>query len=105
MPAYRFLIKASELPEKGMMRLVIDDMDLVVCNTKEGVFVVQNLCSHAMATLHDGRLRGCRLICPLHGASFDVRDGSVKGAPAFAPIRSFPARIVDGNVEADLSCE
>lgn len=103
MSEYRFLIEVNELPEKGMKRLVIDDLDLVICSTKEGVFVVQNLCSHAMATLHDGRLRGCRLICPLHGASFDVRDGSVKGAPAKTPIRRFPARIVDGKLEADLS--
>lgn len=103
MSDFRFLIALDDLPAKSMQRVVLDDHDLVVCNTKEGVFVVQNLCSHAMATLHDGRLRGCRLICPLHGASFDVRTGEVKGAPASAPIQSFPCRVVDGRVEADLS--
>ena len=27
-------------------------------------------------------MRGYRLMCPLHGATFDIRDGSVTGAPA-----------------------
>jgi nitrite reductase/ring-hydroxylating ferredoxin subunit len=48
-------------------------------------------------------MRGYRIMCPLHGASFDIRDGSVTGLPAKQPIRSFPLRIVDGIIEVDLS--
>jgi nitrite reductase/ring-hydroxylating ferredoxin subunit len=47
-------------------------------------------------------LRGHRLICPLHGASFDVRNGAVLGAPASAPLPRYPVRIVDGQIEVQV---
>jgi 3-phenylpropionate/trans-cinnamate dioxygenase ferredoxin subunit len=76
--------------------------DVLICHTKDAFFAVENLCSHAMATLEGGRLRAYRLICPLHGASFDVRDGSVKGKPAIKGIRSYPVRISGDRVEVLL---
>lgn len=75
---------------------------IVVCNSREGWFALDDVCTHAYARMHEGRLRGCRLICPLHGASFDVRDGSVLGAPATAPLAIYRVRITDGEVEIAL---
>jgi nitrite reductase/ring-hydroxylating ferredoxin subunit len=42
-------------------------------------------------------------MCPLHGATFDIRDGSVTGAPATRPIQSYPLRVVDGTIEVEIS--
>jgi len=47
-------------------------------------------------------MRGYRIMCPLHGGTFDIRDGSCTGLPATQPIRSFPLRIVDGMIEVAL---
>ncbi len=47
----------------------------------------------------EGRLRATRIVCPLHGASFDIRDGKVLGPPAVIPLPTFPVRVVDGTVE------
>jgi nitrite reductase/ring-hydroxylating ferredoxin subunit len=66
------------------------------------VHAVHNVCSHAFARMDEGRLRGTRLICPLHGAGFDVRTGAVLGAPATAPLRSYPVRVVDGMIEVQV---
>lgn len=83
-----------------MKKFRVGDHDILICHTKkEGFFAVENLCSHARATLEGGRLRACRLICPLHGGSFDVRDGSATGKPASAPIKTFPLRVNDDHIE------
>lgn len=66
------------------------------------VHAVENRCSHATAALDTGVLEGCQLVCPLHGARFDVRDGACVGPPATQPIRSFPARIAGDDVEVAL---
>jgi nitrite reductase/ring-hydroxylating ferredoxin subunit len=50
-------------------------------------------------------MRGYRIICPLHGATFDIRDGSATSLPAIQPIRSFPLRIVDGMIEVAIPQE
>jgi nitrite reductase/ring-hydroxylating ferredoxin subunit len=93
---------AADIPDGKMQGFEIGGREVVVCNSREGWFALDNICTHAYAKMHEGRLRGCRLICPLHGASFDVRDGSVLGAPATAPLATYPLRIIDGQVEVAL---
>ncbi|MGI9245760.1 MAG: Rieske (2Fe-2S) protein [Steroidobacteraceae bacterium] len=85
----------------GTMRCVeVSGEPVLLVRTKEGaVHAVHNICSHAYAKMDEGRLRSHRLICPLHGASFDVRNGSVLGGPATVPLRSYPVRIVDDRIE------
>jgi nitrite reductase/ring-hydroxylating ferredoxin subunit len=89
----------AELPEGRMKSCQIAGREIVVCNTKSGVFAVDNICTHAFARMSEGRLRGVRLICPLHGASFDVRNGNVLGAPATRPLVAHTVRVVNGAVE------
>ncbi|MEM9305447.1 MAG: non-heme iron oxygenase ferredoxin subunit [Pseudomonadota bacterium] len=89
----------DEIPPGKFRCVKIGENGLVVANVKGAFHAVENLCSHGLATFDDGRLRGPRLMCPLHGGTFDIRDGSAKGKPATVPIRSFETRIVDGNVE------
>ena len=93
------VLALSELPLGAMRAVMIGTRELLLCHTKEGVFAVDNICSHAYARLCEGRLRGTRLICPLHGASFDVRDGRVLGPPAAQPLAAFALRVTEGRVE------
>lgn len=86
-----------------MKAFEIDGREIVVCHSREGWHALDNICSHAYARMCEGRLRGIRLICPLHGASFDVRDGSVLGAPASTPLARHTLRIVDDQVEVALA--
>jgi 3-phenylpropionate/trans-cinnamate dioxygenase ferredoxin subunit len=88
----------------GTMRCVtLADETVLLVHTKDGaVHALHDVCTHAYANMHEGRLRGHRLICPLHGASFDVRNGAVLGAPATQPLRTYPVRVVDGQVEVQV---
>jgi 3-phenylpropionate/trans-cinnamate dioxygenase ferredoxin subunit len=94
---------ADSIEEKKFSCFEIEGVALAICRFRDEYFAVENLCSHALATFDEGRMRGYRLMCPLHGATFDIRDGSCTGAPATRPIRSFPLRIREGNIEVDLS--
>ena len=80
----------------------VDGRRVVLCPTREGLFALEDACTHAETRMSEGRLRGCRLLCPLHGAAFDVRDGRVLGGPATRPLACFPVRVVDGRVEVLL---
>lgn len=102
---YHFVAMTEDVAAGKNKAYIVEDHDILICNSKDEYFAVENLCSHAMAPLEGGRQRAYRLICPLHGASFDVRDGSVKGQPAFQPIRTYPLRVVDGRIEVALDAE
>ena len=99
---FQNLADAAEIPDSSCKSFQISGHDILICHTKNEFFAVENKCSHAMSKLEGGRLRAYRLICPLHGACFDVRDGSVKGAPATAPIRVYPLRVTDGCIQVCL---
>ena len=92
----------AELPEGKMLPCQVAGREILVCHAKGGVYAVDNICTHAFARMSDGRLRGVRLICPLHGASFDVRTGDVLGAPATRPLAAHTVRVVDGAIEVSV---
>ena len=98
-------LAVAELPEGRMRCVTVAGREVLVCHTRDGVFALDNICTHAFARMDEGRLRGVRLICPLHGASFDVRDGRVLGPPASRPLSSYPARVVQGIVEVAVEAE
>lgn len=65
---------------------------VVVCRAGGELFALDDNCSHADTPLSEGRLRGFSITCPLHGACFDVRDGSHSGPPAWEGV---PCHVVD----------
>ena len=90
----------TELAPGTMRCVTLDDIAVLLVHAKDGgVHALDDVCTHAFAQMHEGRLRGHRLICPLHGASFDARTGAVLGAPATQPLRTYPVRIRDGQIE------
>jgi nitrite reductase/ring-hydroxylating ferredoxin subunit len=73
--------------------------DVIVTLTEKGVHVWDAVCPHAEFLLEPGRLqRGCVLECPMHGARFDVDDGSVVHGPATDPLDPIGFRLEDGAV-------
>lgn len=96
-------VALSEVAEGKMHALTAGGREIVVCRTKEGVYALDNICSHAYARLNEGRLRGNRLICPLHGAAFDVRDGRALGAPASRPLATHAVKVLDDRIEISVA--
>jgi nitrite reductase/ring-hydroxylating ferredoxin subunit len=97
--SFRPALRLAEVSVGRMRSCKIGEREIVVCHTRDGVFALDNVCTHAFARLSEGFFKGTRVTCPLHGASFDVRDGRVLGGPATAPLAAHPARVVDGMIE------
>ena len=96
------LLPDSELPTGRMRACTVDGREVLLCRTRDGLHVVDNICTHAFARLDEGRIRGTKLQCPLHGAVFDVRDGRVLKGPATEPLPVHHVRVVAGQVEIAL---
>lgn len=96
--SYTVAARLEEFPV-GQSRIVERAGKFVaVFRTEEGVFAVQNDCPHAWAPLASGSVDDCRVTCPLHGWSFDIRDGSPVDAPPSATLRCYDVEVVDGEV-------
>lgn len=85
--------KLSELAETGKKLLELDDRLLVLVQVGGKYFCVEDVCTHDGGPLGEGRLDGFDLICPRHGARFDVRDGRAKTMPATERTGSYAVKV------------
>ena len=67
-------------------RFVADRVGAVAVTRRGDEFLaVQDKCPHADASLSEGFLEHDRIVCPLHLAEFDLRNGMPHNAPAGCP--------------------
>lgn len=100
---FQVILPAQQLRQGAMRACDLGGREIVLCRTREGVFALDNICTHAEERMSEGRLRGGKIVCPLHGAAFDVRDGRVLSGPAVKPLAVHPVRIVDGMIEVSAT--
>jgi len=102
MDDWRSVCTSATLLEGKPLHFPIGAVDVLVVRVAGAVHAINNLCTHADACLHEGRIRGHRIICPLHGASFDVRTGAVLAKPAIVPLTRYEVREIDRSVQVLL---
>ena len=79
----------SDVPPGTARQFKIGDELIVVINTAEGLFAIEDRCSHADVALSEGEVDGCLIECWLHGSAFDVRTGVPTSLPAMTPVKTF----------------
>ncbi len=62
------------------------------------IFAIEDRCSHDDGPLAEGRTEGCQVICPRHGARFDITTGKALSMPATEAVATYPVKIEDGSV-------
>ncbi|WP_222564021.1 non-heme iron oxygenase ferredoxin subunit [Novilysobacter antarcticus] len=76
------------------------DTPIMVVNFDGTFYAFEDKCSHEDFELSAGRFDGetATVECVLHGAKFDVRDGSALCAPAYEPVVNFPVKVENNKV-------
>jgi 3-phenylpropionate/trans-cinnamate dioxygenase ferredoxin subunit len=97
--------EAVELPTGQRLFIEVDGYPVVVFNIAGSLFAIGDVCTHDDGPLGEGELSDFQIICPRHGARFDVRNGKVLTLPAVVDAPSYPVRVVDGWIEIGLPIE
>jgi 3-phenylpropionate/trans-cinnamate dioxygenase ferredoxin subunit len=79
-------------------RVVVDGVALLLCNAGGAIYAIEDVCSHDGAPLDQGELDANCIVCPRHGARFDVTTGAALTLPAVLPVQTYPARVEDGSI-------
>jgi 3-phenylpropionate/trans-cinnamate dioxygenase ferredoxin subunit len=90
----------EELPPGSMKLVDAEPVPVGVYNCGGSLYAIEDRCSHDDGPLCLGNWDGdeCRVVCPRHGAAFDIASGRALTLPAFQPVRTFPVRVEDGVV-------
>ncbi len=92
----------EELADGGRLFVEIDEQPIVIIRMGNEYYAIADVCSHDDGPVGEGALEGYEIICPRHGARFDIRTGKVLALPAFVDIPAYPVRVVDGQIELGL---
>jgi 3-phenylpropionate/trans-cinnamate dioxygenase ferredoxin component len=92
---------ADEFPP-GSFKLVVSGPGeyVGVYNCGGSLYAIEDRCSHDDGPLCEGDWdeETCRVVCPRHGAQFDLATGAALTLPAFEPVATYPVTIGDDGV-------
>jgi 3-phenylpropionate/trans-cinnamate dioxygenase ferredoxin subunit len=94
----------DELPP-GSVRIVYAGLvPLGVYNCGGELYALEDRCSHDDGPLCEGDWEQdeCIVVCPRHGARFDITSGRPLSLPAVEPVDVYPVRVEDGWVKVEV---
>ena len=103
MAEYVEVALASELLPGGKKLLDIDGRAVALFNVGGKLYAIDDVCTHDGGPLAEGELDGCEIVCPRHGALFDVRTGAALCMPAFEPVMAHAVKVENGVVFVRLN--
>jgi 3-phenylpropionate/trans-cinnamate dioxygenase ferredoxin component len=93
--------RLEELPP-GSTRIVEvrPFLSIGVYNCEGALYALEDRCSHDDGPLCEGEWEPetCQVVCPRHGARFDIRTGAALLLPAYMPVDTYPVRVNDDGV-------
>jgi 3-phenylpropionate/trans-cinnamate dioxygenase ferredoxin subunit len=93
MADYITVATTEDLEPGDMLRAIVNDIPICLYNVDGVYYATQDTCTHAEASLSEGELDDGVVVCPLHGAEFDVRTGAVLCFPATQPLATYPVKV------------
>ena len=93
----------EELVSGEKFTTVVAGRELMICRIDEGYFALGSRCTHAAWPLVAEPIEGMEIVCTLHGARFDVRDGCPTGGPASKPLATYPIERRDDALYVSLA--
>ncbi|CDO08664.1 (2Fe-2S)-binding protein [Mycolicibacterium cosmeticum] len=96
-----YLGPVSQIPVGEGRTFAVDDAQIAVFRLRDGSLrAVDAVCPHKGGPLADGLADDQVVVCPLHGATFDLCTGTQAGGGD--PVRSYDVAEVDGQIRITL---
>lgn len=83
-------LPAADLPPGEFTRVMLGETPVCVANIDGELYAVHDTCTHAAIPLSDGCLEGRQIVCPWHGAMFDLKTGRATCGPAVDALQTYP---------------
>lgn len=80
----------------------VNGRTLALFNINGAFYAIEDTCTHRGASLSEGECEGTEVICPWHGARFDLSSGANLSPPAPRGVGAFKVQIVGNEVQVDI---
>ncbi|MEX1229102.1 MAG: iron-sulfur cluster assembly protein [Planctomycetaceae bacterium] len=100
MAEFERVASLSDLPAEGRLSVFIDDEPALLIRLGDTIYGIEDVCTHDGQPLTEGPIIEGQIVCPRHGARFDLKTGQATCMPATQPIATFAVEIRDGEIYA-----
>lgn len=90
--------RADDIAEGVATGLILAAWPVLLARIDGAIHATIDRCTHAASELATGRVRRGTIMCPLHGARFDLATGRCVGA-AYSALMTFETRVADGWID------
>ncbi len=77
----------------------IDGTRIAVFKLQDGIYAIEDVCTHDGGQLTGGCIENDEIVCPRHGARFSIKTGEALTAPAYEPTYIFPVSVENGVIQ------
>jgi 3-phenylpropionate/trans-cinnamate dioxygenase ferredoxin subunit len=92
----------SELAPGEARQVTARGKEIALFNIDGEFFALDNACTHDDGPLAEGEISGSEIVCPFHGARFDIRTGEVLCPPAFDAVARYDVRVTGTDIEVEV---
>ncbi|HSH01287.1 MAG TPA: non-heme iron oxygenase ferredoxin subunit [Anaerolineae bacterium] len=93
--------KVDDLPAGERLWHEFEYETIVVFNIDGSYYAIDDICTHDNGPLADGPVVDMCVMCPRHGAKFDLRTGAAT-FPAVKPVKTYEVRLENGNILVEV---
>jgi 3-phenylpropionate/trans-cinnamate dioxygenase ferredoxin subunit len=88
----------DKLPAGERLFVDVSGKSIVIFNLAGKLYAIGDVCSHDNGPVGDGDIDENEIICPRHGARFEIRTGKATSLPAIVDIPAYPLRVENGMI-------
>jgi nitrite reductase/ring-hydroxylating ferredoxin subunit len=92
----------DQLENHALAAFRVNGREIAIARVESAFYAFGDTCTHQGCSLADGALAGTTVTCPCHGSQFDVTTGEVLRGPAREPVPSYPVRVENGVLSAEV---
>jgi len=93
----------EELEQQRQICRAVGGVKLLLLHTEDGIYALENRCTHAEFPLAGGRVEAGSIRCPAHGARFNLATGEPCEGGRLKAVATYPVAVVDGMVEVTIA--
>lgn len=105
MPKWVDVCPPGEIANDKCKIIEVDKIPIAVFNINGEFFAIKDNCPHEDLPLADGLVENCDILCPFHGASFDLATGKVLVLPNDEPcdgLTVYNTRVLDDKIQVEV---
>jgi 3-phenylpropionate/trans-cinnamate dioxygenase ferredoxin subunit len=100
--AFTKVATLAEIPVGLAKTVTVNGRKLALFNVGGSIYAIEDTCPHRGAPLSEGECEGVEIICPWHGARFDLTSGAHLSPPARSGVAAFKVQVVGDEVQVDV---